>query len=199
VNPRDDVSRRRFVLLDRDGTLIQERHYLSDPDQVELVPGAGEALRRLRAAGLGAIVVTNQSGVARGLFDQARVEAIHARLRALLAAHGATLDAIYACPHAPEEGCACRKPRTGLVERAQREFGLDPRRCFVVGDKACDIELGARLGATTLLVRTGYGAETEAERQPRPDHVVSDLSEAIRVIEGLLTAEPAGGRDAVRR
>jgi histidinol-phosphate phosphatase family protein len=192
----DASRRRRFVVLDRDGTLIEERHYLSDPDQVELIPGVAEALGRLRSIGLGAIVVTNQSGIGRGLFDRARLEAIHARLHALLASHGATLDAIYVCPHTPEDGCSCRKPRIGLVERAQSDLGVDPTRSFVVGDKPCDIEMGVHVGATTLLVRTGYGSRTEAEGAVRPDHVVSDVSEAIRLIESLLAKGPAGGGDA---
>lgn len=191
-------AERRFVLLDRDGTLIHERHYLADPDDVKLIVGAGEALERLRSLGLGTIVVTNQSGVGRGLFDEARLQEIHGRLRTLLAVHGGRLDGIYVCPHKPEDECGCRKPRPGLVVRAQRELGLDPRRSFVVGDKACDIELGARVGATTLLVCTGYGMQTLIEGRVRPDHTVRDVREATRVIERLLAAEVAGGGDGVR-
>lgn len=175
---------RRFVALDRDGTLITERHYLSDPDQVELLPGAAEGLRQLRTIGLGLVVITNQSAIGRGLFDEARLEQIHQRLRELLAAEGVQLDGIYFCPHRPDEDCACRKPRTGLMELAARELGFDPAAAFVIGDKPCDIELGRNVGATTFLVRTGYGAQHEGATPA--DYVVDGLEEAARVIRELL-------------
>jgi D-glycero-D-manno-heptose 1,7-bisphosphate phosphatase len=182
------MSPRRFVLLDRDGTLIVEKHYLSDPDQVELIEGAAEGLRRLAARGLGLIVVTNQSGIGRGLFDAARLAQIHERLRGQLRAERVELDGIFVCPHHPDEACACRKPRTGLVERAASELGFEPSRAFVVGDMASDVALGRALGAITLLVRTGHGAATLARREASPDHVVADLREAAERIEALLTA-----------
>ncbi|MBI5366799.1 MAG: HAD-IIIA family hydrolase [Planctomycetes bacterium] len=182
------MAERRFVILDRDGTLIVERNYLSAPDQVELLPGAARGLRELRALGLGLIVVTNQSGLGRGFFDRAALAAIHARLAELLAAAGVQLDGIFFCPHLPEAGCACRKPKPLLVEQAGRELGFAPRAAFVVGDKPCDVELGRAVGAVTLLVRTGYGAATEAALEPaaRPDACVADLVEAAAVIRGLL-------------
>jgi D-glycero-D-manno-heptose 1,7-bisphosphate phosphatase len=174
---------RRFVALDRDGTLIVERHYPSDPEQVELIPGAAEGLRRLRALGLGVIVVTNQSGIERGYLDEPQLNLVHARLRELLAAEGTGLDGIFVCPHAPERGCRCRKPLPGLLEQASRELQFDARQCFVVGDKPCDIELGRGVGATTFLVRTGYGAEYADWGAKNADHVVDDIAEAARVIE----------------
>ncbi|HEY3354157.1 MAG TPA: HAD-IIIA family hydrolase, partial [Polyangia bacterium] len=175
---------RRFVVLDRDGTLIVERHYLADPAEVALLPGAAAALRALRAAGLGLVVVTNQSGIARGLFDEARLALIHGRLDALLAAEGLALDGLYVCPHQPGDGCRCRKPATGLLDRAAAELGFDARRAFVVGDKECDVELGRRAGATTLLVRTGHGATAAGGA----DHVVEDLGAAAAVITRLCAA-----------
>jgi D-glycero-D-manno-heptose 1,7-bisphosphate phosphatase len=177
---------RRFVVLDRDGTIIAERHYLSDPAQVELLPGAAEGLRRMAALGLGLIVVTNQSGVARGYFDLQRVDEIHARMRTLLAAEHVKLDGIYVCPHAPDADCTCRKPRAGLVLAAAAQLHFAPRECFVIGDKPCDIELGQALSATTILVRTGYGAEHEAAGSVRPDHVVDDLCAAAELIAPLV-------------
>jgi D-glycero-D-manno-heptose 1,7-bisphosphate phosphatase len=180
---------RRFVALDRDGTIIVERHYLSDPEQVALLPGAATGLRALRALGLGLVVVTNQSAIGRGFFDQARLEAIHQRLGALLQAQGVRLDGLYVCPHRPDEGCACRKPGTGLLERAASELRFDPRSSFVIGDKACDVELGQRVGATTLLVRTGYGAQTLATLSSAPDYVADDLQHAAALIRATL----AGG------
>lgn len=187
------MSSRRFVLLDRDGTLIVEKHYLADPDQVELIEGAAEGLRRLAARGLGLVIVTNQSGIGRGYFDAAKLAEIHERLLRELRAEGVVLDGIFLCPHHPDERCGCRKPATGLALQAAAELGFDPTRAFVVGDMASDVALGGALGATTLLVRTGHGAETLARGEARPDHVVADLREAAQRIESLLT-EPAPER-----
>jgi len=188
------MTTRRFVLLDRDGTIIAEHNYLSDPAQVELLPGAAAGLRRMAEMGLGLVVVTNQSGVGRGYFTQERLDAIHARMADLLRAEGVELDGIYVCPHTPEDGCGCRKPRTGLVEAAAKAHGFDPRDCFVVGDKRCDVDLGRNVGATAILVRTGYGAEHEAEDSSRPALVVDDLLGAAEAI-----AERIGAQDATPR
>src|SRR5262249_56145342 len=155
--------RRRFVMLDRDGTLIYERHYLSDPDGVELLPGAAEALRALRELGLGLVVVTARSGVGRGFFDAASLDEIHARMNALLVARGVALDGIYVCPHVPADGCSCRKPGTALVARAAADLGFDPQEGFVIGDTAKDMQLGKRVGAATILVFTRYA---EPDRPP---------------------------------
>jgi D-glycero-D-manno-heptose 1,7-bisphosphate phosphatase len=183
---------RRYVLLDRDGTMIVERNYLSDPDQVELIPGAAEGLRSLSRLGLGLLIVTNQSGIGRGYFDEARLAAIHDRMCGMLADQGVALDGIYVCPHTPENGCACRKPRTGLVTKAAALHGFEPGEAFVVGDKASDIALGRRIGACTLLVRTGYGAQYEVTAEsPRPDYVVDDLFEAARIIGRLVRTSSA--------
>jgi D-glycero-D-manno-heptose 1,7-bisphosphate phosphatase len=177
---------RRFALLDRDGTLIVERHYLASPDGVELLPGAVEGLRRLAEIGLGLVVVTNQSGLGRGYFDRATLDAIHERLRNVLARGGVTLDGIYVCPHTPEHGCSCRKPRPGLVRQAAADLGFDPAEAFVLGDKACDVDLGRAVGATTILVRTGYGDRMPADVRNRADHVTDDLREAADQIGSLL-------------
>jgi D-glycero-D-manno-heptose 1,7-bisphosphate phosphatase len=180
------AARRRFVLLDRDGTIIVEKHYLSDPDGVELIAGAAEGLRSLQRLGLGLVIVTNQSAIGRGYFDGARLAEIHARLAELLAAEGVRLDGVYVCPHHPDAGCACRKPAPGLVLQAAAELGFDPAECFVVGDMASDVGLGRAVGATSLLVRTGYGAETEARGEAAPDHVVDGLREAAELVAGAL-------------
>ncbi|MEX2121730.1 MAG: HAD family hydrolase [Pirellulales bacterium] len=187
---------RRFVLLDRDGTLNVERHYVSDPDQLELLPGAARGLASLSRMGLGLAVLTNQSAVGRGLFGQECLDRVHERLRQLLAPHGIELDGIFCCPHAPETGCRCRKPRPGLVEAAAAQLGFRPEEAFVIGDKACDIDLGRAVGATTLLVRTGYGAQAALDPAVAPDYVVDDLWEAAQVIGGIVgsedTVQPAG-------
>jgi D-glycero-D-manno-heptose 1,7-bisphosphate phosphatase len=172
---------KRFVLIDRDGTLNVEKHYLSDPDQLELYPGAAAALKRLRQAGFGIAVLTNQSGIARGYFDMARLDQIHDRLRALLAAEGVTLDGIYLCPHGPDDDCSCRKPLPGMVEQAVAEHGFDPAQGYMIGDKEVDVELGRAVGATTFLVRTGHGKKAEAAGS-KADHVVDDLVAAVEVI-----------------
>lgn len=172
---------KRFVLIDRDGTLNVEKNYLSDPDQLELIPGAGAALRRLRDAGFGIAVVTNQSGIARGYFDLTQLERVHSRLRDLLAAEGVAIDGVYLCPHGPDDDCRCRKPLPGMIEQAVAEHGFDPRAAVVIGDKEADVELGRGVGATAILVRTGYGRKTEA-KGTRADHVADDLPAAVDFI-----------------
>jgi D-glycero-D-manno-heptose 1,7-bisphosphate phosphatase len=180
------MGRRRFVLLDRDGTIIVEKHYLSDPEEVQLIPGATAGLRRLRELGLGLVVVTNQSAIGRGHFGPERLAEIHERLERELRAEGVEIEAIFHCPHHPDDGCDCRKPRAGLVRRAAQQLHFDPAGCFVVGDLPSDVELGRAIGATTLLVRTGHGADTEARGEAKPDHVVDSLGEAATLIERLL-------------
>jgi D,D-heptose 1,7-bisphosphate phosphatase len=179
--PADCDGRRPYAVLDRDGTINVERHYLSDPDQLELLPGAVEGMRKLRAHGFGLVVISNQAGIGRGYITGHQLEAIHERLRNLLGAQDLALDGIYFCPHLPEEGCTCRKPEIGLVRQAAADLGFDPSLCFVVGDKRCDIDMGARLRATTLLVRTGYGNQALVEGVT-PDHIVDNLSDAADVI-----------------
>ena len=176
----------RFVALDRDGTLIEEQHYLSDPDKVRLAPGAAQGLRLLREMGVGLVVLTNQSAVGRGFLDMARLELIHQRLLSLLEAEGVRLDGIYYCPHTPQDDCLCRKPSPGLMELAAAELGFDPKECFVIGDKPCDIELGQRVGAITFLAQTGYGAQVAREATASPDYTVADLQEAAQVIQRIL-------------
>lgn len=166
-------SFRAAVFLDRDGTVIEERHYLSSPDGVVLIPGAARAIAALNRAEVAVILVTNQSGVARGYFGEDAVHAVHARVTAELAEVGAYFDAVYYCPHledavqvAYRQACRCRKPAPGMVEQALTQLSLEGLPLFVVGDKEVDLDLGAAVGATSLLVRTGYGAKVEAKWQP---------------------------------
>ncbi len=183
------MAQRRFVVLDRDGTIIVERHYLSDPEQVELIPGAAAGLRQLREAGLGLVLITNQSALGRGYFDSARLESIHERLRDLLRKEGVELEEILVCPHTPEDNCSCRKPKTGLLDLASRRLSFDPQSSFVIGDKPCDIELGQRAGAKTFLVLTGYGSVVARERNVAADYTVADLADAAKIIKGILMAD----------
>jgi D-glycero-D-manno-heptose 1,7-bisphosphate phosphatase len=175
------MTDRRFVLIDRDGTINVEKHYLSDPDQVELYPGVAAAIRRLNQLNMGVVVITNQSGVARGYFDLARLEQIHTRLYALLESEGAAIDGIYICPHGPDDDCDCRKPLPGMVSQAVAEHHFDPARAFMIGDKEVDVELGQAVGAQTFLVRTGHGPKFV--EGTKADHVVDDLAAAVRIIE----------------
>jgi len=169
---------RPFAIFDRDGTLMVEKNYLADPAGVELLPGAAEAIERVARAGYGVIVLTNQSGVGRGYFGLEDVARVNARMLELLGEAAARIEGIYICPHAPEADCACRKPRTGLVEQAARELGVDVARSVVIGDKAADVELARRAGAAAVLVTTGYGAEVLASGQAQPDFVAQELSAA---------------------
>jgi D-glycero-D-manno-heptose 1,7-bisphosphate phosphatase len=184
-----DAVTRRFALVDRDGTINEERHHLATADDVALIPGSAEALVRLRDLGMGIVVVTNQAEVGRGNLDPAELGRIHDRLRALLAARGATLDAIEVCPHRPEDRCDCRKPGAGMALRAADRFGFDPADSVVIGDHASDLGLGRAIGATTILVRTGHGVTAEADAAGLADHVADDLAGAVTIIAGLVERE----------
>jgi D-glycero-D-manno-heptose 1,7-bisphosphate phosphatase len=147
-----NASADRVVILDRDGTIVIDRGYLADPDGLEFMPTAAEALCLLFNHGYRLVVVTNQSGVGRGLFSMDRLDAMNARLEAMVAGAGARLSKIYFCPHTPEANCLCRKPNLGLMELAAAELKFDSRKSFVVGDKDSDIEFGIRAGARTILL-----------------------------------------------
>ena len=154
----------RNVLLDRDGTIIEEGCYPADPEGVVLVPGSGESLGCLTRAGLRLFCVTNQSGIGRGYYAEADFRAVQARLDSLLLPYGAVLVETAFCPHAPDEHCACRKPATGLFDALAARHGLDPAATAIVGDAASDIAFGLAFGAAlTILVTTGHGARYAAE------------------------------------
>lgn len=180
------MSGRRAVFLDRDGTILVEKEYLADPDQAELVPGAADALRRLAEAGFALVVVTNQSGIARGLYDVAAYEAVAARMDELLAQHGVRIDASYFCPHHPDFGpaCDCRKPGTALFENAARELDLDFASSWLIGDRMRDLEAAPALGAKGVLVRTGYGEGEAAGAAEAGIPIARDLREAATLVLG---------------
>lgn len=179
---------RPAVFLDRDGTLNVEVNYLHRVADLVLVPGAIAAVRALNDAGLLVVLVTNQAGIARGLYDEAALHTLHEYVTEQFRAGGARLDAIYFCPHHPEftGACACRKPAPGMLLRAAADHDLDLRRSWLVGDAASDLEAGRAVGCRTILVQTGYGTRTlaaiEAGQTPRPDAVVHDIGAAVRWI-----------------
>ncbi|MGE0353323.1 MAG: D-glycero-alpha-D-manno-heptose-1,7-bisphosphate 7-phosphatase [Gemmatimonadales bacterium] len=184
------------VFLDRDGTIIEDTGYIRDPDLVRLLPGAARAIRRLNQAAVPAIVVTNQSGIARGLLTTEDYDAIVARLTALLAREDATLDAHYFCPHLPEVSgpCECRKPGTLLFRQAAERFSLDLQRCWWIGDRLRDLEPAQVLGGRGILVETGQGARHAALARERGYAVARDLVEAA----GMVLDEPADARERGR-
>ena len=179
---------RRAVFLDRDGTVNRQVGYVNHPSRIRLYPYTTRAIRRLNERGIPVVLVTNQSGVARGLFPESVLQQSHERLVSLLARGGAKLDGIYYCPHHPTAGanpraCRCRKPGTGMLRRASRELDLDSSRSFVVGDSPSDILMGDRAGAKTILTLTGYGrGEMENRRhlwKAEPDAIVRNLEKAV--------------------
>lgn len=190
---------RPAVFLDRDGTLTEEVGYVNHPRRLRLLPRSARAIRRLNEAGIAAIVVTNQAGVARGYFSEEVLQAVNAALVAQLEHEGAHLDAIYVCPHHPTEGeppyrvdCDCRKPKPGLLHRAAADHGLDLTRSTLVGDRPSDLVAARAVGAAAVLVLTGYGLGEWEYRRARfplePDHVAPDLLDAV---EWVLARRPA--------
>ncbi|HEX2055367.1 MAG TPA: lipopolysaccharide heptosyltransferase II, partial [Nitrospiraceae bacterium] len=185
------------VFLDRDGTLNHDTGFVKAPEELVLLPGVPEALARLRRAGARLIVLTNQSGVGRGFFSLRDLEAIHARLRDVLAQHHVALDGLYYCPHHPDEQCLCRKPRRGMVDQAVADHQVDLSRAYLVGDQVRDIELAHQVGIRSVLVTTGpAGPETLTELQSRgmvPDRTASSLAEAADwILQDAVSAGRAG-------
>jgi D-glycero-D-manno-heptose 1,7-bisphosphate phosphatase len=172
----------KVVVLDRDGTIVVDRHYLADPDGLEFEPGAGRALRSMSDMGYRLVVVTNQSGLARGYFTVDQLEKIHARMRQMLNAEGVQIAGIYFCPHDPSDGCECRKPGLGLMRQAAEELRFDMSQSVVIGDKDSDIEMGRRAKALTMLI----GAEPMVPSSSNgPDYVIKDLTEAASILRLL--------------
>lgn len=170
-------------IVDRDGTIVRNRHYLSEPGGLEFLPGAADGLRALYEQSFGLVVITNQSGVGRGLFSLEQLEAMNARLMRMVEDIGARIERIYVCPHRPDENCPCRKPRTLLLLRAATELRFDPARAVVIGDSPSDVEFGHRVGALTMLVAAQE--RPDADASSRPEHVVRDLRHAASVLLAL--------------
>lgn len=194
LNPQATTTQpsRQAVFIDRDGTLNEDIGYVSTPDELVLYPWAAAAVRRINESGLLAVVITNQSGIARGMYTEKTLDAIHSRMIHELAREGARIDAVYYCPHHPDVGdaqyrieCECRKPRTGMLDKASREHRIDLAGSYVIGDKASDIKLAENAGARGALVLTGYGGETVAhpDRWPcAPEFTAVNLLDAVERI-----------------
>jgi len=156
-NMKDKKTLRAAVFLDRDGTINEDKGYIGNPDDIVLIAGAAEAIKKLNERHIPVIVITNQSGLARGFYREADLERVNKRLEALLKEKGAHIDGLYYCPHHPDDKCECRKPQTELIMDAARDHETDLARSVMVGDKYSDMELGRRAGMTDVLVLTGYG------------------------------------------
>jgi D-glycero-D-manno-heptose 1,7-bisphosphate phosphatase len=183
-------NRKPAVFLDRDGTINEQMGYINHTCRFKLLPGAAKAIKKLNDADIPVVVISNQSGLARGYFPEELLVSVHEKMNKLLAEAGAHVDGIYYCPHHPEAkeerfraACNCRKPKPGLVLQASEEMGLDPKRSYVVGDRWSDIKTAANCGATSILVRTGYGRGDEQYIGPhqeiQPDFKADDLLEAV--------------------
>ncbi len=168
-----------LVCMDRDGTLIQEKNFLADPEQVFLYPGAGEAVADLHHHGFRVALITNQSGVGRGIIPEPVLLEIHDVLQQLLSEFDTTLDSIHYCPHKPDDGCDCRKPSPKMLLDAAANTGADTGNMYMIGDKAMDILSGKNAGAVTILVRTGYGKGTEEKGEVTADYTCDTLREAV--------------------
>jgi histidinol-phosphate phosphatase family protein len=181
---------KRAVFLDRDGTLIEDVGYPRDPDRVRLLPGVADSLRELEAHGFVLVVVTNQSGIGRGLLTPAEAEAVTARFEDCLGKQGARIHASYCCPHAPEVQCDCRKPSPGMLLQAAQDLGIDLKQSFLIGDKLSDIEAGRRAGCSTILL--SLSPETKPETVP--DCTARSWSEALAWIIRLQTGRESSAR-----
>jgi len=187
---KDKINKKTAVFLDRDGTIIVDAHFLDDPDRIELLPGTVEGIKRFNDEEIPVIILTNQSGVARGLITEEIIEQIHNRLIELLEIRGAKIDRIYYCPHHPEgtiEGfrkdCTCRKPKTGMAVKAAEDMNIDLSSSYVVGDKESDMQLARNINAKAILVRTGKGNDTEQDSSENAyDNVFDTLSGAADFI-----------------
>jgi D-glycero-D-manno-heptose 1,7-bisphosphate phosphatase len=177
---KKNTQKRRAVFLDRDGTLIEEVNYLSRVEDLRLFPFTAEAVKLLKDSGFLVIVVTNQSGIGRGVFDEDSMHAIHEKIQSELSG---MIDAFYFCPHLPCDGCNCRKPNIGMIESAMADFEIDPESSWMVGDKKIDVETGKLAGVKTALVLTGYGRQHHALLEHSPNIVSDDLGiAAVKIV-----------------
>ena len=182
------MGKRKAVFLDRDGTINVEVQYLNKVEEFQFIPGVPYALKRLKEAGLLLVVVTNQSGIGRGIYDEAALQRVHDHMHQELAAFGVEIDACYFCPHHPEHAtgeylkeCSCRKPLPGMLQQAAEALDIDLAASYMVGDKLIDVEVGINAGCTPIMVMTGYGS-SHVERLPEGIMSFADLNFAADAI-----------------
>ena len=181
-NPKSKIQNpklQKAVFIDRDGTLIEEVNFLSRVEDLRFFPFTVEAIRLLKENGFLVIVVTNQSGIGRKIFEESAMHEIHEKIQADL---DGELNGFYFCPHLPDEGCACRKPNLGMIEAAGADFSIDLENSWMIGDKLIDIETGFNAGIKTALVLTGYGQKTVETLERKPDVIAENLLEAVITI-----------------
>ena len=174
-------GKRPAIFLDRDGVLIVERNFLVNPDDIEFYPETMESLASITDNYV-KIVISNQSGIARGYFSEKDVRRINDEISRQLASSGILIDGWYFCPHGPEDGCSCRKPRPGMILKAAEKFNIDFNKSWIIGDKSSDIEAGKAAGIKTILVKTGYGGSEPGASNTSPDFTASNIGEAIEYI-----------------
>ncbi len=172
-----NIEHKKAAFLDRDGTLIEEVNFLSKVDDMRVFPFTFEALKLLKDAGFLIIVVTNQSGIGRGIYDEAAMNAIHQEMQVQLEG---MIDGFYFCPHLPCDGCSCRKPNLGMLESASKDFSIDLSSSWMIGDKKIDVETGHNAGSRTALVLTGYGRSHADQLDSIPDVLAENLLDAVR-------------------
>jgi D-glycero-D-manno-heptose 1,7-bisphosphate phosphatase len=188
----------KLVILDRDGTINADSdEYIKSPEEWQPLPGALEAIARINHAGWHVVIASNQSGLGRGLFDVASLNAMHAKMHKLLSAHGGRIDAVFYCPHAPDEGCRCRKPEPGLFEQIAERFGVDLEDVPVVGDGVRDLQAGAAAGCEPHLVLTGKGAALKGRPLPPEYPAGTQVHEDLGAFaDWLVAARPAAPKAA---
>ncbi len=181
------------AFLDRDGTIIEEKDFIKSPDEIEFIPGSIEAIRILKKLGYKIVVISNQSGIGRGILTEKMVKEVNESFIRKLMENGALIDALYFCPHHPDDDCDCRKPKTGLIQKAAAEHKLDLEKAVVIGDKLSDLELGKNLGGKSILVLTGYGKKEWEKLQDvtiKPDFIADDLLGAVNWLMNLSNHNP---------
>ncbi len=187
-NLTHSISNNSAIFLDRDGTINEELNFISKPENLFLIPKSAEAISEMRKMGFKIFVITNQSGIARGYFELQDLENINKKLIELLYEKKTFVDKIYFCPHIDENNCECRKPKIGMLKKAEREFGIDLKKSFVIGDRFVDINAGQNANAISILVLTGYGDETRKianENNIQIEHIANDLYESLEIIKKI--------------
>lgn len=176
------MYRNAAVFLDRDGTINEDTGYIDSPERLSIIDGVSSAIKRLNSKGFKVIIITNQSGIARGYFSKDAADAVNTRLIEVLEKQGAHLDGIYYCPHHPDDNCECRKPKTGMLEKAKEDMHIDFKQSYVIGDKVSDVEIARNIGGKGILVLTGSGKGEKEKLIHKPSYIANNLQDAVEWI-----------------